>query len=361
LGSMTETEMRGMARGTQQHRRSNFKPLSSITPEECLQSAPLSWSQHILVPIFLAFAPPNGVFSVPVTTFIVGYFIVGNVYQTALFVAFFILLPLALLPQPFVPSVLHSWMAWSVLKYFSMKLVIEDMDQSWMMEKNTPSQRIMVAPPHGVFPYGNMLAIIAWPQAFGYAFRGLASSAALRPPIFKQVFRSMGVVDASRKVARATLENGESIGISTGGVAEVFETNADDECILLKERIGVIKLAIRTGSDLVPCYLFGNTKLLNGWCGEGLPGQSRHWLQMLSRKLGFAIIFVYGRFGLPVPFRKPILAVVAKPIPTKHVQCEDPPMELVLKIQKELLGEMERVFESYKKHYGWEDKKLIIK
>lgn len=48
------------------------------------------------------------------------------------------------------------------------------------------------------------------------------------------------------------------VGISTGGVAEVFETNSPsgDEVILLKERRGLIKLAFRTGAELVPwCVL----------------------------------------------------------------------------------------------------------
>ena len=86
--------------------------------------------------------------------------------------------------------------------------------------------------------------MVAFPALLqGQTFRGLASSAALRPPIFKQVLRSIGVIDASRDVARATLDGtststspttggvGESIGISTGGVAEIFFTNTTNECI----------------------------------------------------------------------------------------------------------------------------------
>jgi len=91
--------------------------------------------------------------------------------------------------------------------------------------------------------------MLIWPSLTGHHFQGLASSAALRVPIFKQILRSIGVIDASRSSARKALENYPfTIGISTGGVAEVFETNADDECVILKERIGLIKLAIRTGA-----------------------------------------------------------------------------------------------------------------
>jgi hypothetical protein len=49
-----------------------------------------------------------------------------------------------------------------------------------------------------------------------------------------------------------------TLGISTGGVAEVFETNcpSGDEVILLQERRGLIKLAFRTGAELVPWFVF---------------------------------------------------------------------------------------------------------
>lgn len=202
--------------------------------------------------------------------------------------------------------------------------------------------------------------MIAWPVLNGGNFRGLASSAALRPPIFKQILRSIGVIDASRKVARKALEDGESLGISTGGVAEVFETNSHDECIVLKERVGLIKLAIRTGADIVPCYVFGNTDLLGCWAGEGIP-HGRTILETISRKLGFALILIHGRFGLPIPRRLPLLGVVGKPIPTHHLKCEDPTNEQIKKLQDQLLSEMERIFDDYKGLYGWETKSLIIK
>jgi Diacylglycerol acyltransferase len=138
--------------------------------------------------------------------------------------------------------------------------------------------------------------------------------------------RTIGIVDASRDSARRSLENYPyTIGISTGGVAEVFETNSSDECILLRERVGLIKLAIRTGADLVPCYIFGNTSLYRCWAGEGIPGLPR-LLERFSRKVaGFATIAFWGRFGLPIPFRAPLLAVTGKAIPTHHLSAKSRP------------------------------------
>jgi hypothetical protein len=63
------------------------------------------------------------------------------------------------------------------------------------------------------------------------------------------------------------LHRGWSIGISSGGVAEIFQTNHPDghEVIMMKERKGFIKLALRTGVPVVPCFLYGNTKLMSCW------------------------------------------------------------------------------------------------
>jgi hypothetical protein len=190
--------------------------------------------------------------------------------------------------------------------------------------------------------------------------RALASSAALRVPIFKQILCSIGIVDASRKVALKHLQEGHTIGISTGGVAEVFHTNKEDECVLLKERKGMIKLAIRTGAELVPCYVFGNTKLLGCWAGEGLPLWGQNLMERFSRKVGFATVLIFGRFGLPIPYRIPTLAVMGKPIPTEHLKCDEPTIEQIDQMQAKLIDEMQKMFDRYKGLYGWESKHLLI-
>ncbi len=355
--SLSVEQIQKYAAGTAKDRSEMFSPLSKVDKKTFLKVQEMSFGAELMCVLFLSFVVPLGVFSLPPTIALLGKFIVGDVKLT--FKIFgLLLLPLIILPQPFKPSILQSYLACQICKYFSFRFIVEEQPLHPSDENYRPL--VFVAPPHGVFPYGNILSMIAYPAMFGQHFRGLASSAALRPPIFKQVLRSIGTIDASRSVARKALENGESVGISTGGVAEIFFTNDENECILLKERIGLIKLAIRTGSDLAPCYLFGNTKLLNCWAGEGIPGLT-YVLEKLSRKFGFAMILIHGRFFLPVPFRKPIVAVLGKPIKTCHLKCEDPTMEQIHEVQKELLSEMERVFNTYKPYYDWDDKQLIIK
>jgi 1-acyl-sn-glycerol-3-phosphate acyltransferase len=357
--SLSDEEIRKLASGTEQDRAAACSTAKDVTHDEILAPAKMGILEEVATMIFLAFGVPNGVFTIPIVTFLIGKFLIGNV-SMAFAVLGALLLPLIILPQPFVPSILQSWLAVRVIKYFSFRFIFEDRPPPKNPQDPNYRPRIMVAPPHGVFPYGNILAMIVWPAVTGSTFRGLAASSALRPPIFKQILRSIGIIDASRHIARKAVEDGESLGISTGGVAEVFETNEGDECIVLKQRIGLIKLAIRTGADLVPCYLFGNTDLLSCWAGEGIP-QGRTILEKISRKIGFALIIIHGRFGLPIPRRVPVLGVMGKPIPTYKIKCEEPTQEQIETIQKLLLDEMQEIFERYKGLYGWKDKKLIIK
>jgi diacylglycerol O-acyltransferase 2, plant len=202
--------------------------------------------------------------------------------------------------------------------------------------------------------------MLCHPSLEGMHCRGLAARMAVAIPIFKQIMRSVGIVDANRITARRVLEKPSCLGISTGGVAEIFETNNEDETVLLRERVGMIKLAIRTGADLQPAYIFGSTKTLSCWTGEGIPG-GRDVLCRISRKLGFGLAIIFGRFGLPIPRRSPLLGVLGKSIPTHHIQCEEPTDKQVEEIQELLIKNMHETFNKYKHLYGWEEKHLIIK
>jgi 2-acylglycerol O-acyltransferase 2 len=80
-------------------------------------------------------------------------------------------------------------------------------------------------------------------------------------------------------------------------VAEIFETNNPDQVILMKDRKGFVKLAMRTGTPIVPCYIFGNTALMHCWY------DSLGVLRGLSRRLKAGMLPLWGRFGLPIMYR----------------------------------------------------------
>lgn len=130
---------------------------------------------------------------------------------------------------------------------------------AWETQLDSNGQNIFIAPPHGVLPYGNLLTVHAMKNINGLDFRGLTTDAALKLPFFRHctalsVFLyprlvglrlsrccshvylclytdlgAIGTIPASSHVAKKHLDQGWSIGISSGGVAEIFETNSPDE------------------------------------------------------------------------------------------------------------------------------------
>ena len=64
----------------------------------------------------------------------------------------------------------------------------------------------------------------------------------------------------------------------------------------------VAQVALKQGADLVPLYHFGNTRLLS------VLGKS---LQRVSRATRLPWMILYGRFGLPIPRRSPLMVVRA--------------------------------------------------
>jgi hypothetical protein len=57
-----------------------------------------------------------------------------------------------------------------------------------------------------------------------------------------------------------TLRSGHSVGVIPGGIAEMFEflgRASPTEVLKLCGRKGFVALALKTGSQLVPCYTFG--------------------------------------------------------------------------------------------------------
>lgn len=82
-------------------------------------------------------------------------------------------------------------------------------------------------------------------------------------------------------------------------------------------------------------------------------------MQSISRRLQFGLLPLWGRFGLPLMHRAPILGVCGRPIVVPRV--EDPSKEQIDKYHAIFVDELQKLFEKYKGLYGWENKKLVIK
>lgn len=265
------------------------------------------------------------------------------------------------------------WDAW--LNYVGFTVLRDHGDNNIAaMDSNEPefdprhSRAIYAFIPHGIFPFG--LAFSCLPQR-GYEstwglYRPVVATATKLFPLVRTFISWMGGIDASRSAVSSVLSQANSrIGISPGGIAEMFETypkpgfHPNDEAALLRHRNGVFKLALQHNIPVVPVYCFGATKMFRRV-------QLPHFIETLSRAMQISICLLFGKLGLPIPFRQRLMYVIGKTIwPamldstasnfTDEQQILD---ERVQQMHDAFCTEIKRIFDRNKGHYGWENKSL---
>lgn len=110
---------------------------------------------------------------------------------------------------------------------------------------------------------------------------------------------------------------GRAVTIVVGGATESLEAFPNQIRIILKDRKIFVKLAMRTGADLVPVLLFGENELYQQVETDDQPVIQQ--LQSLTKRiLGWTLPMFYGTgfFGGHgmMPFRCPLNIVVGKPV-----------------------------------------------
>jgi len=222
--------------------------------------------------------------------------------------------------------------------------------------------------PHGIFPFG--LAFSCLPES-GYGqtwglFRPVVATATKLFPLVRTFIAWMGGIDASRSaVSSALTRDNARVGISPGGIAEMFETypkpgyHPNDEAALLKQRNGIFKLALRHKMPIIPVYCFGATKMFRRV-------QLPQFIETLSRALKISLCILFGKLGLPIPFRQRLMYVIGKaiwPVLTSGEISDLPVEEFDQRVQEmhdAFCNEIERIFDRNKGHYGWENKTLRL-
>jgi 1-acyl-sn-glycerol-3-phosphate acyltransferase len=147
---------------------------------------------------------------------------------------------------------------------------------------------------------------------------------------------------------------GRAVTIVVGGARESLETHPGRIRLVLKCRRGFIKLAITTGSDLVPVLCFGENDIY-----DTVDSSQRPWLhrtQMFMKKaFGFTapIFHARGVFNYDVgimPYRRPLNIVVGKPIKVEKRAVADE--KYVLELQEKYIQELEKMFDDWKEEFA---------
>lgn len=124
--------------------------------------------------------------------------------------------------------------------------------------------------PHGIFCFGAISMFATEGSGFSRLFPGIGVrlatlSVTFLLPLYRDLILSLGLCSASRKSCEYILNSGpgQSLGIVVGGAGEALVSSPGATRLILKKRLGFIRLAIRQQAALVPVFAFGESDLYN--------------------------------------------------------------------------------------------------
>jgi len=112
-------------------------------------------------------------------------------------------------------------------------------------------------------------------------------------PIYRDIILALGIASVSRHSCEKILScgPGRSIVIVIGGASESLNARPGIADLVLKKRLGFIRIAIRHGADLVPVFSFGENELYNQ-----VDNSTGSWLWKAQKKMQQALGFTMPLF-----------------------------------------------------------------
>ncbi|NXP81408.1 DGAT2 acyltransferase, partial [Ramphastos sulfuratus] len=252
---------------------------------------------------------------------------------------------------------LRRWSVWKHFRdYFPVKLM--------KTHDLSPSHNYIIGShPHGILCVGAFCNFITGSTGFSEMFPGIQPFLAtlagnFRLPIFREYLMSGGLCPVTRRAIGYLLSQngtGNAVAIVIGGAAESLSCRPGVTTLILKNRKGFVRMALRHGAHLVPSFSFGENDLFRQVVFEE-GSWMRSVQQRFQKMIGFAPCVFYGR-GLTsvqsrgfLPYARPITTVVGKPVTVPKV--ENPSREMVDKYHELYVRSLLKLFNENKTKYG---------
>eukprot|EP00090_Calanus_glacialis_P018699 TRINITY_DN29010_c0_g1_i5.p1 TRINITY_DN29010_c0_g1~~TRINITY_DN29010_c0_g1_i5.p1 ORF type:complete len:363 (-),score=19.14 TRINITY_DN29010_c0_g1_i5:34-1122(-) len=250
---------------------------------------------------------------------------------------------------------MRNWVFWKYfVRYFPIRLVKTanlDMNKNYVIGSH----------PHGICSAGAFGAFATEGAGFGANYPGISPylhtlDMNCLGPLHREWILGLGCCSSSKKSISHVLSRpgGAASVLVVGGAAESIYSEEGRLRLVLKNRKGFIKLAMRHGADLVPSFSFGETGIYSQV--SNLTGSFLRVFQDSVKQLTGVIPCLFkGRgffqysFGL-MPLSNPITVVVGHPI--KVIKNENPTNEEIHALHMSYMEELYQLYEAHKSKYG---------
>lgn len=269
-------------------------------------------------------------------------FFVWNLFLSAVILALY-----SLVPSYVIDSLLSSSLAIVRKKFFFYFEKIESNIRSTfdiVQSKPPPPRSVFIWHPHGLMSISSAIHNAMRITSKEYMPTKIVSMSIYHKlPIIKDFMRYFNVIPAEYNTIKETLKT-DSVSIMLGGVREMMNTDAKTIQLIIKNRTGIFRAALESGSSLVPVITYGENELFP-------PIQSES-IQSINS-------FLYSVFGIAIPIptwtsMKNWVTLYSSPLKkiTTHVgdtisvsQKEYPSSEDILDLKTRYIKAVESLFE----------------
>ncbi|KAL6920187.1 hypothetical protein ACHAPO_000953 [Fusarium lateritium] len=227
--------------------------------------------------------------------------------------------------------------------------------------------------PHGIISHGAFAAFGTNALGFRELFPGITNTlltldSNFRLPFYRDYIMLLGLQSVSKESIWNLLSKGgpkndgqgRAVTIVVGGARESLEAQPGSLRLILKSRKGFVKMALRTGADLVPVIGFGENDLYDQLSPKTHP--IVHRIQMILLKVfKFTVPALHGRgvlnydVGL-MPYRRPVNIVMGRPIRVDKAHGPQPSQKDIDELHERYVQEVENLWETYKDQFSAERK-----
>ncbi|XP_043426155.1 acyl-CoA wax alcohol acyltransferase 2 isoform X1 [Prionailurus bengalensis] len=259
----------------------------------------------------------------------------------------------------------RNWRLWKhYCDYFPLRLLkTHDISPSY--------NYILVCHPHGVLSHSWFGQFATNGLCFSKIFPGitpyvLTLGAFFWVPLLRDYVMSSGTCSVSQSSMDFLLTHrgtGNMLIVVVGGLAECKYSLPGSTTLVLKNRTGFVRMALRHGVPLIPAYAFGEADLYSQhiFTPGGLVNRFQKWFQSMVHIYPCAFYgrgFTENSWGL-LPYAQPVTTIVGKPLPLPKI--ENPSQETVAKYHALYTDALRKLFDQHKTKFGIsETQELVI-